>query len=750
MLIKNPRSVLFIIRKFILAKLQKTLQTIFSFSLFLLLLLFLSDVSSADSSTSANQSSPSTAIPIDITIQIQHQHTQGQLLGHVQYHLPLSFCQNTHSVKDIQIQDRAKNIFFLNTHFNDECLWKISWELELDSTQLNSISLYPTDLWYPQIRSLNNPLVIPKWTVTTDFKNAIFNKSDSPQEGLWLVLNNFTKIEKEATTTNANTNSKTRFAFYLSEENQNLIPQFYASLDQYLTLYENLFGPYLFSSFSVVENNEETGFGMPSFTLLGPNVLRLPFLVQSSLPHELLHNWWGNGVYVDNSYGNWSESITTYYSDHWIAESQKQGDTYRRKALQNYLTYRVQGHDFPLKDFTERHNAITQAVGYNKGLMVFKMLEYELGLKNGQPQLQNQILSLCMKDFYQNFKQQRASFKDLFLTCENTYDQMHGITNPHSELVSLQNFFHQWIETTNLPAFDIRIENTKAISHGYAFDIQVTQTGDNMTYKIPYRLEFEDGEILESYIPIKKSFHSYNLQVYKKPKKIQFDAKYELVRELKSAEIPSSLQDVFSKNKVYIFANTVNTTSTSTRKLKLLFNKSDLQVHSQTSDSLKALTDYLNGLNISYEINPTTTNTTTQLDPQIPKIYLDQAIDIALANDSSWIQNLNLEGWTLPNVTDPNCQAPHRCLHSLQSTSPERPVLLTPENNSWIVTQRRGGGGVDLWMQISETQSRETLLKKIKHYGSQSFVGFDATKKVINQEWKQSLRSPYLFFFDSL
>ena len=38
---------------------------------------------------------------------------------------------------------------------------------------------------------------------------------------------------------------------------------------------------------------------MPSFTLLGPQVIRFPFILTSSYPHEILHNWWGNSVFVD-------------------------------------------------------------------------------------------------------------------------------------------------------------------------------------------------------------------------------------------------------------------------------------------------------------------------------------------------------------------------------------------------------------------------------------------------------------------
>ena len=67
----------------------------------------------------------------------------------------------------------------------------------------------------------------------------------------------------------------------------------------YIRLYSDWIGAYPFDEFSVVSSPLPTGFGMPTFTYLGVDVLRLPFIKSTSLGHEVLHNWWGNGVYLD-------------------------------------------------------------------------------------------------------------------------------------------------------------------------------------------------------------------------------------------------------------------------------------------------------------------------------------------------------------------------------------------------------------------------------------------------------------------
>lgn len=113
---------------------------------------------------------------------------------------------------------------------------------------------------------------------------------------------------------------------------------------QYLHLYNTLLGPYPYKKFALVENVWESGYGMPSFTLLGSKVMRLPFIVASSYPHEILHNWWGNGVFVDIRQGNWSEGLTAYLADHLMQEQRGSAAAYRRATLQSVAHSRRQQH----------------------------------------------------------------------------------------------------------------------------------------------------------------------------------------------------------------------------------------------------------------------------------------------------------------------------------------------------------------------------------------------------------------------
>ncbi len=114
------------------------------------------------------------------------------------------------------------------------------------------------------------------------------------------------------------------FAF-LREDDPALAQRYLDATARYLELYNNMLPAYPYASFALVENFWETGYGMPGFTLLGPRVIRFPWILTSSYPHELLHNWWGNSVYVDFATGNWCEGLTAYMADHLFAEQRGEG-----------------------------------------------------------------------------------------------------------------------------------------------------------------------------------------------------------------------------------------------------------------------------------------------------------------------------------------------------------------------------------------------------------------------------------------
>ncbi|MFW6324275.1 MAG: M1 family peptidase, partial [Desulfovibrionales bacterium] len=102
-----------------------------------------------------------------------------------------------------------------------------------------------------------------------------------------------------------------RIYTFFSPGLKRLSPLYLRKTAEHISFFEKLHGPYAFPKFAVVENFFPTGYGFPSYTLLGASVLRLPFIPETSLRHEVAHCWWGHGVLVDYDQGHWSEGLST-------------------------------------------------------------------------------------------------------------------------------------------------------------------------------------------------------------------------------------------------------------------------------------------------------------------------------------------------------------------------------------------------------------------------------------------------------
>ena len=306
------------------------------------------------------------------------------------------------------------------------------------------------------------------WTTVSQGQPAGLNgwQTEHPQEEIYLIAAQFTHYTESA--------GRVEASAYLRNPDRNLATKYLDATARYLTLYEPMLGDYPFSKFALVENFWETGFGMPSFTLLGP-VIRFPFILESSYPHELLHNWWGNGVYPDYATGNWSEGLTAYLADHLFREMDGTGHEYRKEMLARYKNYVSEGEDFPLSQFTSRNSAATQAVGYGKTLMLWHMLRIELG---------DELFIDGLRQFYDRYQFQRASFADI----ENLFSELSG-----RDL----SVFEQWVNRTGAPQLAATVEELNGDRARIMF--AQTQFEEPYSLRVPVALFYEGETVPQIY-----------------------------------------------------------------------------------------------------------------------------------------------------------------------------------------------------------------------------------------------------------
>lgn len=424
---------------------------------------------------------------------------------------------------------------------------------ERQRSPINPAGAYLTSAsaWYPHTNqaliSFQMTLTMPPhWRAVTQGErqqreittaNAVeIWQEANPQEEIVLVATEFQ--EYEHTFSGALQDKEiARALVFLREPDSDLAQRYLQTTEQFLEFYNNLLGPYAYSKFALVENFWESGYGLPSFTLLGPRVMRFPFILYTSYPHEILHSWWGNSVYVDYQSGNWAEGLTTYLADYLIKERQGRGTEFRRDSLQRYGNFVRNDKDFPLSRFGTRHNDIAQSVGYDKSLMFFHMLRQRLGDRTFLAGLQR---------FYRQYRFQRAGFAEL----QYVFEQISG--------ESLSTEFSQWVDSTGVPELKLHPPRVQRHQGSYQLTaiLEQIQPGPAYQLRVPVAVQLDREQAWQSTVTVNEKKTQLILDLPGEPQRLVIDPEFDLMRRLHSEEVPPSLSRLFgNKNSLIILAS---------------------------------------------------------------------------------------------------------------------------------------------------------------------------------------------------
>ncbi len=370
-----------------------------------------------------------------------------------------------------------------------------------------------------------------KWQVISQGKRESVNGAyrfsmPHPQDEIYLLAGPFTRYQQMQ--------DDIELVVYLLKADAKLAQDYLQATAHYVKFYSELIGPYPYAKFAIVENRWQTGYGMPSFTLLGSRVIRLPFILHTSLPHEIVHNWWGNGVYVDYIEGNWSEGLTAYLSDHLESEWRGEGAAYRRKALERYANFAAEGRDFPLSRFRSRHSDASQAVGYSKSLMLFHMLRNQAG---------DEAFYQRIRDFWQRYQFTTASYPDVIRILYDGDEQAY------------ENFVSQWLDRTGAPILSLGKVRVSESEAGYRLMLEVNQQQTTPPYslQVPVDVKLAGMEMpLRKVIDVSGRRSHITLDFEQRPREVTLDPDYDVFRLLHPQERPSSLGRLFGANQLLL------------------------------------------------------------------------------------------------------------------------------------------------------------------------------------------------------
>lgn len=434
----------------------------------------------------------------------------------------------------------------------------------------------------------------------------------------------------------------------------------------YLNMYVELIGPYPYGKFALVENFWETGYGMPSFTLLGEKIIRFPWILSTSYPHELLHNWWGNSVYVDVDKGNWCEGLTAYMADHLLKEQAGQGADYRRTTLQKFTDYVNAENDFPVIEFRSRNNSAEEAIGYGKCLMVIHMLRKLMGDDN--------FIKAC-QSFYKDNIYKISTFDDILESFQKF------------SATDLKPVFHQWLLRKGAPSFELSDVRTEKAGEKFNlhFTLSQIQEEDLFMLDVPVAVYLANNVELITVTSDKRT-DSYTFPFSSVPVKIEVDPQFDVFRILNKSEVPPALSQIFGSSVGMII--------------------------------LPKSSPYLE----EYKTLAETWKETQEAQGNSLEIIFDDELDKLPENKSAWVIGFENKFARMFNVQKDYHSAfdsaQTSLLNKLTAEGSVVYALPNPENNAYTIG----------FIGTNVKQAVPGLTRLLSHYGKYSFLGFEGER----------------------
>ncbi len=395
-----------------------------------------------------------------------------------------------------------------------------------------------TGAWYPQIGGLayyNLTARVPTdFTAVSEADEIAARETGSGKEYSFIFSHPLTGIDFVAGRYREFTDSVDGIALYayFFPEDASLVPDYLEHAKKYFRLYNALLVPYPYKRFSIVENMLPIGESMPTFTLLGQEVVRLPFIPATSLGHEITHQWFGNFVYADFNKGNWLEAITSYLSDHLYREQEGKGWEYRKNILIDFQSYVPPEKDFPLRKFQERTDSASMAIGYGKGAMLFHMLEKLVG---------KETFDGSVRRLIRNNEFREASWADV----EKAFEQESGM--------DFAWFFTQWLDRTGVPAFVVRHPGARVLNGLPYAAFELIQQNEPYRVALPATVAMEKRESTEV-LSMQTATQYFRLLAAETPSSFILDGDYDVMRSLAPDEFPPVIARLLGdKNKMIVY-----------------------------------------------------------------------------------------------------------------------------------------------------------------------------------------------------
>lgn len=317
--------------------------------------------------------------------------------------------------------------------------------------------------------------------------------------------------------------------------------------------YEPLIGPYPASEFSIVDNFFSSGFAFPTFTLLSSAVINMgerSQITHGYIDHEILHSWWGNGIYVDPKDGNWCEALTSYAANYYghILDGNENEARRKRRNYSHFLSRMKPKLDRPLGTYGQP-DGCSRGIAYSKGAAVFHMLAKKIGQEN---------FWSAMKTFTHDYVGRHAGWDDIQKICE----QQSG--------VSLETFFRQWVRSSGAPT--LSIESARYHTADQQLTLSISQHEPAFELDVPIRVKHVGGQ-LDTSVTIRSPNEDVSIPLDITPLSVEIDPEYHVFRKIPIKEIlPTTASTRYGQ--AFISVLPAGVVAESYKKVKSIFESS--------------------------------------------------------------------------------------------------------------------------------------------------------------------------------
>jgi len=459
---------------------------------------------------------------------------------------------------------------------SDIALVKISENIPSTITYRKKI--LPTDRTYDTFFSLYRiaPDIIDQNSINYTFKPILPDKfigimsSDKTLNNTFyltkplLGIDNINIIASSEFIVNEVIDNNTTIATYLFQKDSKLTDDYINSTKEYINHYKQLFDTNLpYDRFATVEVKSPVGYAVPSYTAIGESIINLPFIREISLMHEVLHQWFGVAIATDPD-ENWSEAITTYYADYYYNKEQGTEKKYRKKILDNYMTYvDISNNDNALINFKQNISKKDQTIGYGKGAFLFHMIEEDIGQSR---------FNTSISTFIKEYLYKSATWQNIIDTFGDS-ENIRSLSNFmlfSTKMIELKDFSS--IATIKNGEYYININFIRSNGPN-EIDLNYYVVSDNIT---------TNGQAVS-----KLGKNQFRIKVPSLYAKIYFDQNYDIFRYLTPKEIPITISKfINSKNIIAIADNNECADLIKSLDIKKVYTSKDVKFSDLTTNSL--------------------------------------------------------------------------------------------------------------------------------------------------------------------